>query len=101
MQSNVGAILFLFQILFAEGFWRLLCDGSVALARIDPLMYFGEVSDHVHSIKGGSGKILNPFLFSCSLQTLCREWNRPGPAAMHNTSINCQESFVSELTFLD
>jgi hypothetical protein len=34
----------------------LLCDGSVGLARIDPLTNLGGVSDHVHSIKGGSGK---------------------------------------------
>lgn len=45
-------------ILFAgstSAFWRLECDGSVGLARLDPLMNPGGVSDHVHSIKGGSG----------------------------------------------
>lgn len=62
-----GAILLLLQFLSANAFWRLLCDGSVGLARIDPLMYSGEVSDHVHTIKGGSGKFLNPcfFFFAC------------------------------------
>ncbi len=44
------------QVNSAHGFWRLLCDGSVGLARIDPLTNLGGVSDHVHSIKGGSGK---------------------------------------------
>ena len=39
-----------------NAFWRLLCDGSIALARIDPLLNYGGVSDHVHSIKGGSGE---------------------------------------------
>ena len=39
-----------------DAFWRLLCDGSVGLARMDPLMEPGRVGDHVHSIKGGSGK---------------------------------------------
>ncbi|KAL8711751.1 MAG: hypothetical protein Q9220_003922 [cf. Caloplaca sp. 1 TL-2023] len=37
-----------------NAFWRLECDGSVGLARIDPLMDFGGLSDHVHTIKGGS-----------------------------------------------
>ena len=40
----------------ANAFWRLECDGSVGLARLDPLMNFGTAGDHVHSIKGGSGK---------------------------------------------
>lgn len=39
-----------------DAFWRLECDGSVGVARVDPLMDFGGVSDHVHAIKGGSGK---------------------------------------------
>lgn len=53
-----------------DAFWRLECDGSVGVARIDPLMDFGGVSDHVHVIKGGSGKssskqtILVSFAFS-------------------------------------
>lgn len=45
-----------------DAFWRLLCDGSVGLARIDPLIAPGGLSDHVHIIKGGSGKsFLFPF----------------------------------------
>lgn len=39
-----------------NAFWRLECDGSVGIARIDPLMDFGGTSDHIHTIKGGSGK---------------------------------------------
>ncbi|MCJ1266538.1 hypothetical protein MMC22_006423 [Lobaria immixta] len=50
----VGAILLLLQFLSADAFWRLLCDGSVGLARIDPLVNLGKVSEHVHTIKGGS-----------------------------------------------
>lgn len=72
-----GAVLLLLQFLFADAFWRLLCDGSVGLARIDPLMFLGEVSDHVHSIKGGSGKILNPFL-NFLLVAIYRGWYRLG-----------------------
>ena len=43
-------------LLFCQvsAFWRLLCDGSTGLARLDPLMSFGQVGPHVHSIKGGS-----------------------------------------------
>lgn len=37
-----------------HAFWRLLCDGSTGLARMDPLMNPGTIGDHVHSIKGGS-----------------------------------------------
>ncbi|KAL8858636.1 MAG: hypothetical protein Q9178_004930 [Gyalolechia marmorata] len=37
-----------------NAFWRLECDGSIALARIDPLMDFDGLSDHVHILKGGS-----------------------------------------------
>lgn len=52
----VGATILAIHINGANAFWRLLCDGSVGLARIDPLTNIGTVSDHVHSIKGGSGK---------------------------------------------
>ena len=41
-------------------FWRLECEGSIGLARLDPLMSPGSVGDHVHSIKGGSGKLSIP-----------------------------------------
>ena len=55
-------------------FWRLECDGSVGLARIDPLMDYGRVADHVHSIKGGSGKTLVSFSwykYHSSLKDCC------------------------------
>ena len=52
------AIVFLLSFGSANAFWRLECGGSVGLARMDPLMDFGSLSDHVHSIKGGSGKLL-------------------------------------------
>ena len=52
-------------------------------------MFLGEVSDHVHSIKGGSGKVLNPYL-AFLLVAIYRGWDRLGPG---------QKSFVSELTF--
>ncbi|KAL8972761.1 MAG: hypothetical protein Q9183_000376 [Haloplaca sp. 2 TL-2023] len=37
-----------------NAFWRLECDGSVGVARLDPLMDFGGLSGHVHAIKGAS-----------------------------------------------
>jgi len=39
----------------AAAFWRLECEGSTGLARLDPLMAHGAINDHVHTIKGGSG----------------------------------------------
>lgn len=51
-----GTTIFILHFNGAHAFWRLLCDGSVGLARIDPLTNFGTASEHVHSIKGGSGK---------------------------------------------
>lgn len=51
------AAILLLNLSPVSAFWRLLCDGSVGLARIDPLMNYEGVSEHVHSIKGGSGKL--------------------------------------------
>lgn len=56
--SIAKAIVFLFLTTTVNAFWRLLCDGSVGVARIDPLIAPGGLSDHVHSIKGGSGKLV-------------------------------------------
>ena len=55
------AIYLLFSIGVVDAFWRLECDGSVGLARIDPLISHGRAADHVHTIKGGSGKTLISF----------------------------------------
>ncbi|KAL9009588.1 MAG: hypothetical protein Q9173_005394 [Seirophora scorigena] len=49
-----AAVLALSSVPATNAFWRLECSGSVGLARIDPLMDFGGLSDHVHTIKGGS-----------------------------------------------
>ncbi|EON62954.1 hypothetical protein W97_02180 [Coniosporium apollinis CBS 100218] len=38
----------------ATAFWRMPCHGRTGLARIDPLVDTGEISDHAHSIHGGS-----------------------------------------------
>ena len=63
-----------------NAFWRLECDGSVGTARIDPLMDFGGTSDHIHSIKGGSGKFAGiaslgaPFTSNIIFVKCQRQW---------------------------
>ncbi|GAB7351152.1 hypothetical protein MBLNU459_g1605t1 [Dothideomycetes sp. NU459] len=37
-----------------DAFWRLPCRSRTGLARIDPIMDSGVVSDHVHAIHGGN-----------------------------------------------
>lgn len=39
-----------------DAFWRMPCKGRTALARIDPLVNFGSIGDHVHAVHGSSGK---------------------------------------------
>ena len=41
----------------AAGFWRLPCRGRAGVARIDPLVSFGEPSGHAHIVFGGQGKL--------------------------------------------
>jgi len=62
VNNVIIAVLLLFNLGRANAFWRLLCDASVGLASMDPLMNYGTVGDHVHSIKGGSGKSRQHFI---------------------------------------
>lgn len=39
----------------AHAFWRMECPGRVGLARMDPIVDFGEISAHAHSVFGSSG----------------------------------------------
>ena len=39
----------------SQAYWRLECHGIAGIGRVDPLVNPGEVSNHVHSIKGASG----------------------------------------------
>ena len=60
--NNVVLVIAALTILLpgnVNAFWRLECEGSVGLARMDPLINFGMAGDHAHSIKGGSGKFLS------------------------------------------
>ncbi|KAK4952659.1 hypothetical protein LTR10_009465 [Elasticomyces elasticus] len=38
-----------------SAFWRMPCPGRLVLERIDPLIFPGVVSPHVHTVSGGSG----------------------------------------------
>lgn len=40
----------------SDAFWRLPCRGRAGVARIDPLMAPGKVSDHVHVVHGSGSK---------------------------------------------
>ncbi|KAJ4412131.1 hypothetical protein N0V85_003713 [Neurospora sp. IMI 360204] len=39
----------------AEAFWRMECRGRLGVARLDPLVNYGEVGSHAHSVHGSSG----------------------------------------------
>lgn len=52
---NSLALLSLFA-LEASAFWRLPCRQSLAVERVDPLVQFGQVGSHVHTIHGGNSK---------------------------------------------
>ncbi|KAI4180701.1 MAG: hypothetical protein L6R41_007056 [Letrouitia leprolyta] len=51
---SIAAITLTLALPSVNAFWRLECDGAVGTARIDPLMDFDGLSDHIHTIKGGS-----------------------------------------------
>ena len=40
----------------ADAFWRMECQGRVGLARMDPVIYPGADSPHMHAIHGSSGE---------------------------------------------
>lgn len=42
----------------ADAFWRMPCRSRTGLARMDPIMDPGEISDHVHTIHGGGSKYM-------------------------------------------
>ncbi|KAK3491444.1 hypothetical protein B0T13DRAFT_74989 [Neurospora crassa] len=39
----------------ADAFWRMECRGRLGVARLDPLVNYGEPGSHAHSIHGSSG----------------------------------------------
>lgn len=53
---EVALAVFLAFSPFSDAFWRLPCRARSGAARIDPLMAFGTIGDHVHVIHGSGGK---------------------------------------------
>jgi hypothetical protein len=49
--KSISSLLFLAGA--ADAFWRMECHSRLGIARIDPLVEPGEVSDHAHVIHGG------------------------------------------------
>lgn len=47
----------------AAAFWRLPCQGRLAVARMDPIVNPGEVSPHIHAIHGGESTFAVLFFF--------------------------------------
>ncbi len=37
-------------------FWRLPCPRQIGVARVDPLVAAGAISEHAHTIHGGNSK---------------------------------------------
>src|SRR5947207_794771 len=72
-----------------NAFWRLGCRGTAGTARIDPLMNFGEISDHVHYIHGGDSK--SSFSSISDITTLLpsvKDRNLPIIITAHDTDKN-------------
>jgi hypothetical protein len=54
--TSASAAVWLLSLLqFADAFWRMECMSRTGLARIDPLVNFGTLSEHAHAVHGGSG----------------------------------------------
>ena len=39
-------------------FWRLPCPRQIGIARVDPLVAAGAISEHAHTIHGGNSKYI-------------------------------------------
>jgi len=48
-------LLLLLQVAGSSAFWRMLCPGRLGIARMDPIMSPGKVSQHAHAIYGSNG----------------------------------------------
>lgn len=42
----------------AHAFWRMPCRSETGVARMDPIMDKGKISDHVHTIAGSGSKYM-------------------------------------------
>lgn len=53
-----------------DAFWRMPCRSRTGLARLDPLMDNGDISDHVHAIHGGGSMYFQPTRRSAFVLTM-------------------------------
>ena len=53
--AALKALLFLLTAVNIDAFWRMPCLARSGLARIDPLVAYGSISEHAHAIHGSSG----------------------------------------------
>lgn len=62
-----------------SAFWRLPCRGTLTTERLDPLMQFGGLAEHVHTIHGGNGEFLSLSLSSLIFFIFAENlWQPPG-----------------------
>ena len=55
LSSAVKALTLALALGSVDAFWRMPCRSRSGLARVDPLVSFGTVSEHAHAIHGSSG----------------------------------------------
>ncbi|KAF2157539.1 hypothetical protein K461DRAFT_299390 [Myriangium duriaei CBS 260.36] len=54
--AGVGATIGVLSLVpHVDAFWRMPCRSRTGLARLDPIMAPGQLSDHAHAIHGGGG----------------------------------------------
>jgi hypothetical protein len=54
--SALMAVFLLLLTTKVNGFWRMPCRSRSGLARVDPLVTNGTISQHAHAIHGSNGK---------------------------------------------
>lgn len=59
----------------AAAFFRMPCQGTAGVARLDPLVNPGDISDHAHVVHGASSESFSLFLVLISFQ-LCVSLSR-------------------------
>lgn len=77
---NMTTAIILFTLFYTvAAFWRLPCPRQIGVARIDPLVAAGAISNHAHVIHGGSSTF-TPLLRRYHFYRRCRikfslSWN--------------------------
>ena len=55
--SDLSAVALLSFAASVDAFWRMPLSSRTGLARLDPIFYPGEISDHANTIFGGGGML--------------------------------------------